>query len=135
MRHLVTGSLLAAAFGVALAVTSAAPASAQLARPQTTMQLGASNDLVTEVQWRGRRGGRHHHHRHGGGAGIGLGLAAGALIGAGIAAQSAPYYYGQPAAVYEAPDDEVGYCMQRFKSYDPRSGTYLGYDGLRHPCP
>jgi hypothetical protein len=29
----------------------------------------------------------------------------------------------------------VAYCMQRFRSYDPRSGTYLGYDGLRHPCP
>ncbi|WP_424618529.1 BA14K family protein [Bradyrhizobium sp.] len=25
--------------------------------------------------------------------------------------------------------------MQRFKSYDPNSGTYLGYDGNRHPCP
>jgi hypothetical protein len=29
---------------------------------------------------------------------------------------------------------EVGYCMRRFRSYDPRSGTYLGFDGLRHPC-
>jgi hypothetical protein len=29
----------------------------------------------------------------------------------------------------------VAYCSQRFKSYDPASGTYLGYDGLRHPCP
>ena len=27
------------------------------------------------------------------------------------------------------------YCVQRFQSYDPSSGTYLGYDGLRHPCP
>jgi hypothetical protein len=26
-------------------------------------------------------------------------------------------------------------CMQRFRSYDPGSGTYLGYDGHRHPCP
>jgi len=26
-------------------------------------------------------------------------------------------------------------CVQRFKSYDPDSGTYLGYDGHRHPCP
>ena len=26
-------------------------------------------------------------------------------------------------------------CMQRFRSYDPRSGTYLGSDGSRHPCP
>ncbi|MGB8044731.1 MAG: BA14K family protein [Pseudolabrys sp.] len=25
--------------------------------------------------------------------------------------------------------------MQRFRSYDPGSGTYLGYDGYRHPCP
>jgi hypothetical protein len=37
-----------------------------------------------------------------------------------------PGYYG---------GDAVGYCMRRFKSYDPRSGTYLGYDGYRHPCP
>ncbi len=29
----------------------------------------------------------------------------------------------------------VAYCAQRFKSYDARSGTYLGYDGLRHSCP
>jgi hypothetical protein len=28
----------------------------------------------------------------------------------------------------------VGYCMRRFRSYDPRSGTYLGRDGLRHSC-
>jgi hypothetical protein len=27
-----------------------------------------------------------------------------------------------------------GYCAQRFRSYDPASGTYLGYDGRRHPC-
>jgi hypothetical protein len=26
-------------------------------------------------------------------------------------------------------------CAARFRSYDPVSGTYLGYDGLRHPCP
>ncbi|MGH6739994.1 MAG: BA14K family protein, partial [Bradyrhizobium sp.] len=25
--------------------------------------------------------------------------------------------------------------QQRYRSYDPASGTYLGYDGLRHPCP
>ena len=46
-----------------------------------------------------------------------------------LAAQ--PRYYGGPG--YYA-DDAVGYCMSRFKSYDPASGTYLGYDGYRHPC-
>jgi hypothetical protein len=30
---------------------------------------------------------------------------------------------------------DENYCRQRFRSYDPRSGTYLGYDGMRHPCP
>jgi hypothetical protein len=26
-------------------------------------------------------------------------------------------------------------CEARFQSYDPASGTYLGFDGMRHPCP
>jgi hypothetical protein len=26
-------------------------------------------------------------------------------------------------------------CAQRFRSYDPASGTYLGRDGRRHSCP
>jgi BA14K-like protein len=25
-------------------------------------------------------------------------------------------------------------CAARFRSYNPATGTYLGYDGLRHPC-
>jgi hypothetical protein len=57
-----------------------------------------------------------------------LGLATGAIIGGALAqsqAQAAPVYGNNNAA----------YCAQRFKSYDPASGTYLGYDGMRHPCP
>jgi hypothetical protein len=53
----------------------------------------------------------------------------------------APVYY-YPRAYYPAPlypgrlaGDAVAYCMQRFQSYDLGSGTYLGYDGYRHPCP
>jgi hypothetical protein len=79
------------------------------------------------AQWRGH----HHHHRHhGGGGGAFAGLAAGAILGGVLAAQR-PYY--GPGYAYR--DDAVGYCLSRFKSYDPASGTYLGYDGLRHPCP
>ena len=29
---------------------------------------------------------------------------------------------------------DPAYCAQRYRSYDPASGTYLGYDGLRHLC-
>jgi hypothetical protein len=41
-----------------------------------------------------------------------------------------------PSYTYESSGgDDVAYCRQRFRSYDPASGTYLGYDGQRHPCP
>ena len=65
--------------------------------------------------------------RNAGAAGA-LGLATGAIIGGALAqsqAQAAPVYGGNTAS----------YCAQRYKSYDPASGTYLGFDGLRHPCP
>ena len=44
------------------------------------------------------------------------------------------YYDDAPAVVGQGGGDDVGYCMQTYKSYNPRTGTYLGYDGLRHPC-
>ncbi len=43
-------------------------------------------------------------------------------------------YAASPGSSYAA-GDAVAYCKQRFRSYDPASGTYLGYDGQRHPCP
>ena len=77
------------------------------------------------AQWRGRH---HHHGYYGGGAALG-GFAAGAILGGALAAQR-PYY---GPGYYDG--DAVGYCASRFRSYDPGSGTYLGYDGYRHPCP
>jgi hypothetical protein len=94
------------------------------------------------------------HYRHGGnfGAGVAAGVA-GAAIGGALASQA---YYGGPgyydagpgyyddqsyddsAVVAEVPaagGGDAAYCMQTYRSYDPQSGTYLGYDGNRHPCP
>jgi hypothetical protein len=90
----------------------------------------------------------------------GLGRAAGFV--AGVAAGSAlgyggyyePYSYGddyayddtydngyfdtgipvQSDVVVSSGGDDASYCAQRYRSYDPASGTYLGFDGLRHPC-
>jgi hypothetical protein len=45
------------------------------------------------------------------------------------------YGYVAPGAVAPAPGRDEGYCAQRYRSYDPASGTYLGYDGVRHSCP
>ena len=89
-----------------------------------------------------------HWHHHGGaavGAGI-AGFAAGALIGGALAGPRyygpGPDYYGPgyyaPGYVYGSAvneGDSVAYCQSRYRSYDPSSGTYLGYDGMRHPCP
>lgn len=41
---------------------------------------------------------------------------------------------GPREVVYEVDTAPRLTCKQRYRSYDPVSGTYLGYDGLRHPC-
>ena len=64
------------------------------------------------------------------GPGFGAGLLGGAIIGGILAPYYAVPYYGPGYG-----GNAVSYCMQRFRSYDPGSGTYLGYDGYRHPCP
>jgi len=73
-----------------------------------------------------------------------------------------PAAYGPPPAAYGPPpgygpaaaadDDDVDYvqpgagpravsadaaaaCARRYRSYDPRSGTFLSNDGMRKPCP
>jgi hypothetical protein len=60
--------------------------------------------------------------------------------GYGYAPYSGLYDYATAPAVAAGPvvaqnGRDAGYCEQRFRSYDPASGTYLGFDGLRHPCP
>jgi hypothetical protein len=94
--------------------------------------------------WNGYR-----HHGHGGD--FWPGAVAGAVVGGALASN---YYYGgpyygpgysddsyayydddAPVAVEAAPDGDASYCAQRYRSYDPASGTYLGHDGRRHPCP
>ncbi len=75
---------------------------------------------------RGHRGYGYRGYNRGYGVGPALGgLAAGAIIGGAIAGSQARASGG----------DAVAYCSQRFRSYDPASGTYLGYDGNRHACP
>ena len=53
---------------------------------------------------------------------------------------AAPEYCGAPQRVYAPPPARVmgdadAYCMQKYRSYDPRTGTFVGYDGIRRPCP
>jgi hypothetical protein len=90
-----------------------------------------------------------------------IGGATGAIIGSQGQARPGGYYYydngcylprgdggwiavsprycaGAPAVVYAPPPppgDAVAYCMQRYRSYDPVSQTFMGFDGIRRPCP
>ena len=85
--------------------------------------------------------------RGGGGGGFIPGAVAGALVGGalvgGYGYGYGPGYYDDQyyddGAVAVAPaqagDDGVAYCIQTYRSYDVRSGTYLGNDGFRHDCP
>ena len=112
--------------------------------PSGTIALKSalSSDLV-DVRVRGR-GGR--------GAAIVGGIATGLILG-GIIGSQQPYYYGGPPAYYGpptyyppgyygpvygprygGPPDWISYCFSRYRSFDPASGTYMGYDGRRHYC-
>jgi hypothetical protein len=140
-----TAGKLAATIVLATGVYSSANLASAAPMTGALVLKSAVPPTVEAVQWRhGHRHGYRHGHRHGFG-GLAAGFAVGAIIGGALAA---PYYYGPgpyyddappPAPAYSAPapaaGDAVAYCMQRFRSYDPQSGTYLGYDGQRHPCP
>ncbi len=110
--------------------------------------------------WRWRR---HHHHHRGGGdavaAGV-AGLAVGALLGSALSQprpsrtyveeypvyeEPAPVYrrtrviVSEPAYVDPAPlrpwsRSWMRYCSQRYRSFDPSTGTYVGYDGRERFC-
>ena len=140
--------LSAAVLGMALSTADAPSASAEPTAVNTMAKQIENGEVAAGYAQFRRYGARRYYSRRGyygrpyagryyrrgsGAAAAGLigGLAAGAIIGGAIASQQA-----QAAPVYVAPgNDAVAYCMQRFRSYDPASGTYLGYDGLRHPCP
>lgn len=117
---------------VALAAAGAMLSSAVSPVLAAPLPIGnpGSGSGVQQVQYRHWHGhghrhgyyGHRHHHGYGTGAAVLGGLAAGAIIGGAIANS-------------QAQSNAASYCAQRFRSYDPGSGTYLGRDGLRHPCP
>ena len=83
---------------------------------------GVSPAFAQRGRGRGRGGGWGR--GSGVGAAVGIGVGA-AIIGGAIAASAAE----------QQRRDAVNYCMQRYRSYDPESMTYLGRDGFRRPCP
>jgi len=62
-------------------------------------------------------------------------FAAGAAVG-----YAGSYYYnddyddGYNGGYYGGGNAHVQWCLNRYRSYDPASDTYMGYDGYRHRC-
>ena len=112
-------------------------------------------DRSGDGEWRGRQGNgwRGDGGWHGGGNDFTGSLYRG--LGFGLGRSFGNWVFGSPPVVVQAPPPPVvvqsppvvvapaiipgtpqwyAYCAQRYRSFDARSGTYLGYDGYRHQC-
>ena len=118
----------------------------KLVRVGSALAVAACMSMATAAPAAAR--GWHH------GWGLGGAVAAG-VIGGALAAATSPvwapgyydydysypaYTYGrsyvvEPAYAYEPRESGLGYCEAHFRSYNPATETYLGYDGRYHHCP
>jgi hypothetical protein len=127
---------LTVAIAIAGALAAGAPTHAAPLTAGAAQLRSAPASAIEQVRSRGS----------GAGAVIG-GLAAGMILGGIIASQphyyyGPGYYYGPPPPYYPAPyyyrpagpPDWEAYCASRYRSFDPYTGTYMGYDGVRRPC-
>ena len=131
MSKIFSGSL--SIFLVAASIVSVSPAEAR----GPMIRHGAGGHSY------GRHGGGHYYAGRGGGryyggggyrhyGGWGGGYDDGDAIGAGIAG------FAVGSIIAGAMNRQTSYggsCQARYKTYDRANGTYLGYDGRRHPCP
>jgi hypothetical protein len=146
MRFSLSGLTATLAVSALLAIGNATPSLAQFRGHGGIGHFGGvTGHHLGEI---GRFGG----HRFNGNAAA-AGIAAGAILGGAL---TSPGWYGYPGYTYDydygsdyaladpgylqvetayPTGGSVAYCEQTYRSYDPASGTYLGYDGLRHPCP
>jgi BA14K-like protein len=100
-------------------------------------------------------GGGHHHggHNNWGGSGVYLGLGFLPFFGGGYGYGGYPGYgyggygyggygyggygyrpYYRPYYRVAGGSAHVRYCYNRYRTYDARSNTFIGYDGYRHRC-
>jgi hypothetical protein len=146
--------LLAAA--AALSLFAIVPASATVVVGSGLPILTNASDSGVQLaawkrRWHGNGGGNwghggnwhHRNHDHGwnnGGIAFGFGIPS---YGYGYPS----YGYGYPSYAYGyddgydssyadqgVGDEHVQACLERYRSYDPDSDTFLGNDGMRHRC-
>lgn len=91
------------------------------------LPLEATTANILKVQSRKRR-----RRRIGRNIGIGVGAA---IIGGIIANEAAKARQREYEERRDRQVDAEIRCEETFRSYDPNTGTYIGYDGIERPCP
>lgn len=117
------GALIGVCLLASPAPTTAAPLAGAMSKDLLTQ--ASDNALVVQVQHRRGRGGRGGRGFHGGGGNGGAAVAGflgGLFLGA-IIANEAQRSQG------------VDYCIQRYRSYNPETGTWVDLHGRVHHCP
>jgi hypothetical protein len=100
--------------------------------PAVEKQTSANIETVRNRHWRHRHG-RWNRHRDNDGWEYGGAFLGGVLLGTAL---NDDYYDDPPPRRYRyrLDDDHVDYCLDRYRSYDVRTDSFLGYDGDRHRC-
>ena len=115
----------AAALGASLLMLPAPASAAQfngLSAGLPGQVQSVDSSLVQEVRYRGRHY-RRYHRRHDDAGAAAAGAIIGMALGAIIASQAAQY------------DRSVERCMRRYRSYNPRTHTWVDYHGRVRYCP
>ena len=132
VKSIACALMLAAIGSVAAVPASAAPSAALLSSIAAPIVLQHEVELA---QFRGDRGrGRGDTYRRGGGSrgigggGIALGIGA-AIIGGIVLSEAAR------AEHRSSHGGDWDRCAQTYRSFEPDTGLYTGYDGVRRTCP
>lgn len=129
-----------AALVAASVLASAMPAAADShVRGDELFQTIGDRHRDRHGDWRHRHGHRQHHRRdrdHDDDVAAGiilgiLGLAAGAAI---LGAASEAEERSRQVDLDHRRSDWIARCSARYRTFDPRSGTYRGHDGRLHAC-
>jgi hypothetical protein len=121
----------------------------------TIMPADAGGNHWNNNQWNYNHWNGSHYHKnyyYSKGWNPGAALATGAILGFAFGALATPnYYYAPPVYAYAPPPpppppypnyyyygpmnaQHVSYCKSKYRSYNIRYNTWIGYDGLVHQC-
>lgn len=126
-----SAALCVAMLGVAVPSVSAAPIAGQAASLLPPNQLSS---LLAQVQYRGQYQGRRYNgyagnrSRRGNGRNLALGIG-GLIIGGIVLSEAARHQHRQEHG------SDWQRCADTYRSFEPDTGMYTGYDGARHTCP